>query len=424
MTVSAWIKHAGSPGDFSYVVAKGANGCIAASYGLYSGSDGGLEFYVSQGHGSVYARSPDAGQRVWDGNWHLAVGTYDGSTIRLYVDGVEVGTGTPWPGSLEYLLPNSNDFYIGNYPGCADHEFLGAIDDVMVWNRTLGAAEIDGLLPSGDTPPSQPTSPSGGGGTQGRRWHDDHRRQRRRDRNDEQAHRPRALDPWREAVGPDRHGRHARSRDLAGLVRTVAHLHRVGGRQPDGDTAALREGRTAGPALRRTLRPSPRSQLHAFRRDLERHAHRPGGPPHRASQPVAASPSEPGHLPTRRDPAGAGQGRQDGERALRRRAGHTRAGSRRHAAGAPAIPPRRGGRWRPQARLDDDHRRRRRGHAMAQGGLEVGAEPLARCSPRSRTSARARRNPGRRGRRRTARRRPAPGRSAASRSRRRRRGPP
>jgi len=170
VTVSAWIKQAGSPGDYRYIVAKGANGCIAASYGLYSGPDGGLDFYVSQHHGSVYARSPDAGQRVWNGNWHLAVGTYDGSTIQLYVDGVQVGVGTSWPGSLEYLLPDSNDFYIGNYPGCADHEFLGAVDDVIVWDRTLGAGEIGGLLQPGGSS-SQPTSPSGGGnqagGTQG-----------------------------------------------------------------------------------------------------------------------------------------------------------------------------------------------------------------------------------------------------------------
>jgi hypothetical protein len=168
VTISAWIKHAGNPGNFSYVAAKGANGCIAASYGLYSGPDGGLAFYASQHRGSVYARSPDAGRRVWDGSWHLVVGTYDGTTIRLYVDGTQVGSGTPWKGSLEYLLPDSNDFYIGNYPGCADHAFLGAIDDVMVWNRTLDAGEVAGLLtPGGSTTPTQPTSPSGGGGTQG-----------------------------------------------------------------------------------------------------------------------------------------------------------------------------------------------------------------------------------------------------------------
>jgi Concanavalin A-like lectin/glucanases superfamily len=164
VTVSAWVKQNGSPGTYRYVVAKGGNGCVAASYGLYSGPDGGLEFYVSQHHGSAYARSPDAGQRVWDGKWHLAVGTYDGSTIRLYVDGVQVGSGTPWAGSLEYLLPNSNDFYIGNYPSCQPHWFMGAIDDVMVWDRALGADEIDGLLQPGGSSSSQPTAPSGGGG--------------------------------------------------------------------------------------------------------------------------------------------------------------------------------------------------------------------------------------------------------------------
>jgi hypothetical protein len=167
VTVSAWIKHAGSPGNYSYVAAKGGNGCLAASYGLYSGPAGGLEFYVSRGHGSFFAHSPDAGHGVWDGNWHLAVGTYDGQTIRLYVDGVEVGSGMAWTGSLEYLLPNSNDFYIGNYPGCADHAFQGAIDDVMVWDRTLDATDVAGLLPPASIPPSQPAPPSGAGGAQG-----------------------------------------------------------------------------------------------------------------------------------------------------------------------------------------------------------------------------------------------------------------
>ncbi|MGZ4177879.1 MAG: LamG domain-containing protein [Solirubrobacteraceae bacterium] len=166
ITVSAWVKHAGSPGTYRYIVAKGGNGCIAASYGLYSGPSGGLQFYVSQHHGSVYARSPDAGQGIWDGNWHLAVGTYDGTTIRLYVDGVEVGSGTAWTGALEYLLPSSNDFYIGNYPSCQDHWFAGAIDDVMVWGRALSASEISAMVPGSSNPtgPNPPSTPGAGGG--------------------------------------------------------------------------------------------------------------------------------------------------------------------------------------------------------------------------------------------------------------------
>ena len=42
VTVSAWVQHAGSPGSYRYILAKGGNGCVAASYGLYSGPDGGL----------------------------------------------------------------------------------------------------------------------------------------------------------------------------------------------------------------------------------------------------------------------------------------------------------------------------------------------------------------------------------------------
>jgi hypothetical protein len=78
-----------------------------------------------------------------------------------------VGSGTAWPGSLQYLLPDSNDFYIGNYPGCSDREFRGAIDDVTVWNRTLGASEVSALMPSSGSPGGQSSPPPGTGGQGG-----------------------------------------------------------------------------------------------------------------------------------------------------------------------------------------------------------------------------------------------------------------
>jgi hypothetical protein len=159
VTVSAWFKEAGSPGAYRYILAKGANGCIAASYGLYTGPAGGLQFYVSQQKGTVYTRSPDAGQGVWDGKWHLAVGIYDGSAVSLYVDGVAVGSGTALSGSLDYVVPDPN-LYIGNYPGCAPHGFLGAIDGVTIWNRALSASDVRTLMPGG------PPSPPSGGGNQ------------------------------------------------------------------------------------------------------------------------------------------------------------------------------------------------------------------------------------------------------------------
>jgi hypothetical protein len=142
VTVEAWVKRSGSPGQWRYIVAKGATGCVAGSYGLYSGIGGGLAFYVSSDSGFSFTVSPDAGTGVWDGQWHHAAGTYDGSTIKLYVDGVEIGTGTPGTAPIAYGLWTTNDLIIGSYGGCTGLDFPGAVDEPKIWNRALSAAEI------------------------------------------------------------------------------------------------------------------------------------------------------------------------------------------------------------------------------------------------------------------------------------------
>jgi Concanavalin A-like lectin/glucanases superfamily len=165
VSVSAWFKHLGSPGDYRYIMAKGASDCITASYGLYSGPDGGLMFYVGANHGTSYSRSPDAGPGVWDGKWHVAVGTFDGSYVRLYVDGREIGSGTSHPGSIEYLLRDSNDLFIGDYPGCVPHNFDGEIDELTIWNGALSPTAVAAAYTSAT---GQSTGASGGQtGTQG-----------------------------------------------------------------------------------------------------------------------------------------------------------------------------------------------------------------------------------------------------------------
>src|SRR5579862_7158444 len=72
---------------------------------LYTGPSGGLVFHVSNGAYS-YTLSPDAGAAVWDGKWHLVVGTFDGTTVGLNVDGRQVGTGSPSTITVGYGLPD------------------------------------------------------------------------------------------------------------------------------------------------------------------------------------------------------------------------------------------------------------------------------------------------------------------------------
>jgi hypothetical protein len=139
VTSMAWVKNLGSPGADNYILSQGADACTAASYALYTATEG-VGFYVFGGVN--FEESPLATPaQVWDGNWHLVAGTYDGATVRLYVDGAEVTPGTATTVTINYALPNQN-FYIGAYQGSCQFGFAGDIDEVRIFNRALSAGEI------------------------------------------------------------------------------------------------------------------------------------------------------------------------------------------------------------------------------------------------------------------------------------------
>lgn len=155
ITVEAWVRGT-NPGNFKYIVAKGARACEVGSYGLYTGPDGGLKFYVSAGNSAAgnLVASPDAGTSVWDGEWHHVAGTYDGQTARLYVGGNQIGSGTPGPLAIAYPLPDNNDAYLGFFNDnlrCSQIlGFKGDIDEPRIWDRALDPAEIAASSSMGD----------------------------------------------------------------------------------------------------------------------------------------------------------------------------------------------------------------------------------------------------------------------------------
>jgi len=146
LTVEAWAKRDGSPGAYKYIVSKGGDGCEAASYGLYSSYNGGIAFYVYDG--KRWYRSPSGSEKVWDGKWHHFAGTYDGKKVHLYVDGVEVGTGTAFTGNIKYESP-VGDGAIGAYRGACKLTLSGTVDEVRIWSDALPVAQIWSLIRSG-----------------------------------------------------------------------------------------------------------------------------------------------------------------------------------------------------------------------------------------------------------------------------------
>ncbi len=141
VTVLALVRASASPGQWKYIVSKGALGCTTGSYGLYTGFNGGVAFYVFDG--TTFRVSPQAPSTVWDGKWHVVAGTFDGTTVRTFVDGKEIGSGSilaPFS-SIAYGLPTSDAAALGAYNGC-DLTFTGDIDEVSIWSTALPISQI------------------------------------------------------------------------------------------------------------------------------------------------------------------------------------------------------------------------------------------------------------------------------------------
>ncbi len=164
VTLLAWIKQSGYPGLLRYIAGRGNDGptCSGSSYALYTGYSAvaGLHFYVRQPDAAATAVLSDSppDSAVFDGNWHLVAGTFDGANIHLYVDGVEVGSPKPASG-IGYGSPiTDSSFYVDGYPpqaaclGASD--FPGLIDEVRVYSRALTATELQRLAAApGPVPP-------------------------------------------------------------------------------------------------------------------------------------------------------------------------------------------------------------------------------------------------------------------------------
>lgn len=155
VTLLAWVKQSGFPGTLRYLAGRGDDGltCGGSTYALYTGypAKPGLRFYVRTGSGlsALTDAPPDAS--VFNGQWHLVAGTYDGTAARLYVDGNLVGAPIPAPPPLTYNLGGGSTFYVDGYAveGCAlffnADDWTGAIDEVRVYDTALSASELGRL---------------------------------------------------------------------------------------------------------------------------------------------------------------------------------------------------------------------------------------------------------------------------------------
>jgi len=144
-SVAAWFKTSTNFGSEAFIVNKGGTGSDSAGQNqnyqisMNSGEQIKVGFETSTG-ADFFVNSPSTYN---DNQWHYTVVTYDGTTIRLYIDNIQVATKSTGGASPETsgtkpvrvaansrVTPPTSNFFTGN------------VDEVRIWNRALSSSEV------------------------------------------------------------------------------------------------------------------------------------------------------------------------------------------------------------------------------------------------------------------------------------------
>jgi hypothetical protein len=135
LTIESWVKFDGNSNDFIF-----EKGNVNTQYSLFSHGDDIVFRTWHAGNGGYQTLSPSkttAG--ITNGVWHHIVGSWDGSTKRIYVDGVDKASVS----KSGALTTNSNGAAIGSFGGTSSgYYFGGDIAIVRIYDKGLSADEV------------------------------------------------------------------------------------------------------------------------------------------------------------------------------------------------------------------------------------------------------------------------------------------
>ena len=146
ITIEGWVYAAGAPDPYAGIAGTWDDNTGANRTYLFWVQGGRMELVVSP-DGQTYQRAGDPAALPID-RWTHVAGTYDGTTIRAYVDGVEVGMAA----MTGAIATNARPFTIGRTDGGsvgAPNYWRGSIDELSVYDRALSATDIAAIHAAG-----------------------------------------------------------------------------------------------------------------------------------------------------------------------------------------------------------------------------------------------------------------------------------
>jgi hypothetical protein len=156
MTISAWI-NTSSLGHGRPIAqmrtTQGYGGYTFETTGYPYGPDLGLQWVIFINGNAKVMQTPAGVLQI--GMWHHAVATFDGTTMRIFVDGVEQAA-TIFPGVIDVAPPGDDGadppFVIGRNVVIQSFAFHGLIDELAIYGRALTGEQIRALFESGGIP--------------------------------------------------------------------------------------------------------------------------------------------------------------------------------------------------------------------------------------------------------------------------------
>jgi len=155
ITIEFWICIKGGAGTYRAVVTRWDTVAYVneRTYILEVGSDNKLHFRISRDGtdaGAVVISDPTAPSLT---TWYHYIGTWDGTTMRLYRNGEQVATASQTAMKTSPNTRTGIGAVIGRSGDPIISHFNGFIDEVRIYNRALSAEEIKshyhyGLAPS------------------------------------------------------------------------------------------------------------------------------------------------------------------------------------------------------------------------------------------------------------------------------------
>jgi len=150
ITISTWVNPKGFYSGSSYgnfIVSKGSDATIGHYNLIYITDTKQFLFTIRFSDEVGVLPSQVLSSTIINlSTWYHVVGTYDGLTMKIFVNGVYENQK-----SKSLSLPNNTeDIYIGKHSNVSYPYWInGKIDDICIYNRALSASEVDALYHEG-----------------------------------------------------------------------------------------------------------------------------------------------------------------------------------------------------------------------------------------------------------------------------------